>query len=153
MAGKKQVDTEPTGFVTTDDFNNFKTGIENSMGQILELMKAKPDAPQTEKQKIEKAEAKSAEPNDAYLEPVPPAWVTDAKEKIGEAVDHCELDYIGGRTRYTVVIKNEFSNAPKATLDYYKVDRRTVVVENGIESVRAFNTLVAKNLQKNPKVK
>jgi hypothetical protein len=119
----------------------------------LDLMSKKPDAPVSAKDAMEIAEAKTAEANDAYLEPVPPAWLADAKEKIGEAVDHCELDYVGGRTRYTVVIKNDFSNAPKDLLAYYKTDRRTIVVDNGIESVKAFNTLVARNLRNSPRVK
>ena len=131
--------------------------LADSVEKVLELFAKSQEATKTEPQKVVEAQAKSAEPNNAYLEPVPPEWIADLKAKLeaikmGEALDHCEVDYPkNGLPRYTIVIKNEFSNASSSHLQYYKVDRRTVPVEKGLESVKAWNTLVAQNLRLNPK--
>lgn len=131
--------------------------LAGSLEKVLELFAKSQEAPKTDKEKVVAAEAKTAEANNAYLEPVPPDWVADLKAKLeaikmGEALDHCEIDYPkNGLPRYTIVIKNEFSNASSSHLQYYKVDRRTIPVEKGFESVKQFNSLVAQNLRMNPK--
>lgn len=127
--------------------------LEDNILKVVELVSKAQETPaQAQVTKTAETEAKSAEPNNAYLEPVHPEWLADAKTKIGEKLDHCEVDYPkNGFPRYTVVIKSEFSNASKSHLDFYKIDRRTVAVINGFESVKTFNSLVAQNLKLNPK--
>ncbi len=127
--------------------------VNGNIMKVLDLVGKVNQTPSEAKKESEAVEEKkSAEPNNAYLEPVHPDWKKDAMEKIGEKLDHCEVDYPkNGFPRYTVVIKNEFSNASKSHLEYYKTDRRTIPVTNGFESVKAFNSLVAQNLRLSPK--
>lgn len=121
---------------------------EKMLLRVVEKISPAGEAPAPVKTEAEKA----SEPVGTYQEPVHPEWLADAKEKLGDKLDHCEVDYPkNGNPRYTVVIKKEFSNAPKSILEYYKVDRRTVPVINGLESVKSFNSLVAQNLRLNPK--
>ena len=144
---------EENEVVSREEFNSLKQEMNKSFGQIIDLIKAPPKTvEETKKVDAKKAIDKTAEPNDAYLEPVHPDWIADAKAKIGDAVDHCEVDYPkNGFPRYTIVIKKENSNASSSHLQYYKVDRRTVAVANGFETVKQFNLLVAQNLKLNPK--
>lgn len=139
--------------VKREEFDELKSQVTEGFAKIIGLMKEKPKTAE-EAKKIEAkiAEEKTAEPNNLYIEPVHPDWIADAKLKLGDQLERCEVDYPkNGHPRYTVVIKNEFSNASKSHLEYYKIDRRTTAVTNGIESVKAFNTLVAQNLRLNPK--
>ena len=139
--------------VSHEEFDGLKKEVSEGFSTIVNLIKEKPKTvEESKKVDAKKANDKTAEPNDAYLEPVHPDWIADAKAKIGEAVDHCEVDYPkNGFPRYTVVIKKENSNASSSHLQYYKVDRRTVAVANGFETVKQFNSLVAQNLKLNPK--
>lgn len=138
---------------TVEELEKKVEGMEGSLLKIVEMMtKANQTPKEKEVAKVVEAKNKTAEPNNEYLEPVHPEWLSDAKLKIGEALDHCEVDYPkNGNPRYTVVIKKEFSNASSSHLEYYKIDRRTVAVTNGLESVKTFNSLVAQNLRLNPK--
>jgi hypothetical protein len=139
--------------VSREEFDSLKKEMSNSFSQIINLIKEKPKT-EAESKKVEakKAVDKTAEANDAYLEPVHPDWIADAKLKIGESLERCEVDYPkNGTPRYTVVIKNDHSNASSSHLQFYKIDRRTVAVINGFETVKAFNSLVAQNLKLNPK--
>jgi len=139
--------------VSREEFDGLKQEMSKSFEQIISLIKEKPKTvEEVKKVEAKKVVDKTAEANDAYLEPVHPDWTADAKTKIGEALDHCEVDYPkNGNPRYTIVIKNEFSNASSSHLQYYKIDKRTVAVTNGFETVKAFNSLVAQNLRINPK--
>lgn len=139
--------------VSREEFDGLKSEMNKSFEQIISLIKEKPKTvEEVKKVEVKKAEEKTAEPNNVYLEPVHPEWLKDAQAKIGEALDHCEVDYPkNGNPRYTIVIKKEFSNASTSHMDFYKIDRRTVPVINGLESVKAFNSLVAQNLKINPK--
>ncbi len=139
--------------VSRAEFDGLKKEVSSGFEQIINLMKSKPKTAEEEKKvEAKKAVDKTAEPNNDYLEPVHPEWIADAKLKIGEQLDHCEVDYPkNGFPRYTIVIKKEFSNASKSHLDYYKIDRRTVAVSNGFETVKTFNSLVAQNLKLSPK--
>jgi len=136
--------------VSREEFDGLKSEMNKSFGQIIDLIKQKPE--EAKKVEAKKAVDKTAEANDAYLEPVHPDWLADAKLKIGESLERCEVDYPkNGTPRYTVVIKNDHSNASSSHLQFYKIDRRTVAVTNGFETVKAFNSLVAQNLKLNPK--
>lgn len=123
--------------------------IEKSILKVVDLVSK---ANQTPKEKDADVEKKSAEPNNAYLEPVHPEWLADAKAKIGESLDHCEVFYPkNGNPVYTIFIKKELSNASSSHMQFYKQDKRSIPVINGFESVKAWNTLVAQNLRLNPK--
>lgn len=86
---------------------------------------------------------------DTYA-PISPEWTDAVQEIIGEALDHCEMTYLkGGGTKFTIVIKNEFSNAPKDYLDMRKVDRRSKEIgSEGFAGVEAWAKLVASNLKR-----
>lgn len=140
-------------FVSKEEFDSLKKEVTGGFDNIIKLIKEKPKTPE-EAKKVEavKTENKSAESNNSYLEPVHPDWIKDAELKLGEKLDHCEVDYPkNGTPRYTVIIKTEFSNASKSHLEFYKIDKRTVAVTNGFETVKNFNSLVAQNLKLNPK--
>lgn len=142
-----------TEFVSKEEFDGLKNEMNKSFGQIIDLIKEKPKTvEETKKVEVKKAEDKTAEANDSYLEPVHPDWLADAKAKIGEALDHCEVIYPkNGNPLYTIFIKIEFSNASSSHLGFYKADKRSVAVTNGFETVKAWNTLVAQNLKLNAK--
>ena len=139
--------------VSRAEFDGLKNEMNKSFGQIIDLIKEKPKTvEEVKKVEAKKAVDKTAEANDAYLEPVHPDWLADAKAKIGEALDHCEVSYPkNGNPLYTIVIKNDFSNASSSQLQFYKTDKRTIAVTNGYETVKAYNSLVAQNLKLNPK--
>lgn len=84
------------------------------------------------------------------VNPVNPAWVEKAEEILGEKLDHCEVFYPKrGGSVFTLVIKNEFSNASIEYLSVAKVDRRSKEIGNeGIEGVEQWCKLVAANLNR-----
>ena len=73
-----------------------------------------------------------------------------AQEILGEALERCEVQYLRrGGTVFTVVIKNEHSNASVEYLERMKVDRRSREIGNeGIEGVEIWCKLVAQNLRR-----
>lgn len=84
------------------------------------------------------------------VQAVSPEWEEKAREIIGDAVDHCEIQYLRrGGTIFTVVIKPEFSNAPREYLDTMKADRRSKEIGNeGIEGVEQWCKLIKQNLSR-----
>lgn len=119
--------------------------LEDSLIEIVGLIKKKDEPAAAPK------EPAQGQPDRISQEVVHPDWIKDAQEKMGDKLDHCEIDYPkNGVPRYTVVIKNEFSNAGKDYLAFYKVDRRTVPVTNGLETIKLFNSLVQQNLRTVP---
>lgn len=80
--------------------------------------------------------------------PMNPEWEDLARDIIGEAVDHCEIQYLKkGGMIFTVVIKNDFSNAGVDYLERMHSDRRSKEVgAEGIEGVEAWCRLVKSNL-------
>lgn len=81
---------------------------------------------------------------------VNPAWVEKASEILGDALDHCEVFYPKhGGTIFTVVIKQDQSNAPVDYLTWYKADRRSKEIGNeGIDGVEQWCKLVRDNLKR-----
>lgn len=142
-------------YVSKEEFDGLKSEMNKSFAQIVDLIKKKPETvEEVKKAEVVKAQEKAVEPNNAYLEPVHPDWLADAKSKLGEALDHCEVMYPkNGNPLYTVVIKNEFSNDSSEHLNFYKTDKRTIPVTNGFESVKEWNSRIAQNLRLNPAVK
>jgi hypothetical protein len=142
---RPQPEPEPKGgYVTQEQLEKFGDGL---MGAIEALGKrmATPSTPAEVKQEV----AISAASTDSHM-PVPPKWEEKARELLGDALDHCELAMPArGGTHFTLVIKNEHSNAPKDYLERYKADRRTREIGNeGMGGVEEWCKLVALNLKK-----
>jgi hypothetical protein len=141
---EKKVTKPAAKYVTEEKFNQLTDVLKTLVDTVTEL-KNKPVANSPEAKEL--AEVKKAKQDEA---PINPSWEEDAREIIGEAVDHCEVFYPkGGGTIYTVVIKPEFSNAPKEYLERNKVDRRSREIgAEGFSGVQAWNKLVRQNLKR-----
>ena len=126
-------------YVTTETFDKFAEGVLSALERIAQPVAAAPAAAP-----IPEAVAK-AKP-DAYT--VNDEWDEEARKIIGDAVDHTEVKHErNGGVKFTVVIKNEMSNAPEAYLSYVKTDRRTKEVgAEGIGGVIEWCKLIKQNL-------
>lgn len=147
---KKKVAPEKSEqtYVTQDDFNKFSEGVMKALENIVN----NPVTSVVNTQEQIKQDALVSEAtSDEYMS-VPPEWNREAKNILGDALDHCELEIKEG-ARFTVVIKKEFSNAPEDYLDRYKVDRRTREIGNtGIAGVKEWCTLISQNLKRGKKL-
>lgn len=116
--------------------------LENSVQKILDILTSQQAAKPPTKQEIEVAKAVSDQA------PINPAWESETRNILGEALDHCEVFYPrNGGIQFTIVIKKEHSNAPKDYLLHFKVDRRTKDIGNeGLEGVISWAKLVSANL-------
>jgi hypothetical protein len=134
----------PQQFVTVEKFNELTDMMKTLVDTVTELKnKPIPNTPAAkEAEEVAKAKYDQA--------PINPAWEEKAREIIGEALDHCEIFYPkGGGQIFTVVIKPEFSNAPKEYLERCKVDRRSKEIGNeGIGGVELWCKLVKQNLKR-----
>lgn len=145
--GKEAAKTEKEGkFVTKEAFDTKINTLQDTMLQMMDMMKTKTDSP-LEKQVSEEKEVAKAIPNNVHI---PEDWEEKAKEILGEKLERCELFYPkSGGTQFTVVIKQEYSNAPKEYTERMKVDRRTKEIgQEGIGGVEAWCKLVRSNLNK-----
>lgn len=139
-----------TSFVKADEFNSFKEETTANMTTIIGMLKdqaAKPaEVVSSETVSEVEKEIKKADPNAI---PVNPEWDQAARDIIGaEVVDHCEMNHLkSGGILFTVVIRNDKSNAPKDYLERYKQDRRTKEIGNeGFGGVELWCKLIAQNL-------
>lgn len=130
-------------FVTLEAFN----ALQSSVGQLVELLQKKNATP--EEAKVDK-EVDKASSDDS---PMNPEWREKAKEIVGDAMERCELFYPkGGGAIFTVIIKNEHSNAPKEYLRVHKVDRRSKdIAHSGLEGVESWCRLIKQNLNRKQK--
>jgi len=140
----KKAVASPTQFVTVDQFNDV-VGILSKLSDKIDAIGTKTATP------VEAAQVKAVDKAAHDQAPMNPAWEDKAREIIGEAVDHCEVLYpVSGGTLFTVVIKPEFSNAPKEYLERMHADRRTKDVEkDGIGGVEVWSKLIKANLRRN----
>lgn len=146
-AKKEEVAAVPVGqFVTIEQFSSLTEVISKMNDSLSELKNKTTEIPKTvatkEQEEITKAKADQA--------PINPAWEELAQTIIGEALDHCEIFYPkSGGTIFTVVIKNEFSNAPKDYLERMKTDRRSKEIGGeGISGVESWCKLIKANLKR-----
>jgi hypothetical protein len=137
-------------YVSLEQFTQLM-GVVTSMNDSINALKNKtvelpPTQAVKEAQAIEKAKQDQA--------PINPAWEDMAREIIGEAMDHCEIFYPkSGGTIFTVVIKNEFSNAPKEYIERHKTDRRSREIGGeGISGVETWCKLIKQNLKRGREV-
>ena len=133
---------EKPQYATAEQFTELM-GVLKTLAEDVVKLKNAPGTPEAkESEEIRKAKFDQA--------PINPAWEEKAREIIGEAVDHCEVFYPkqGGQL-FTVVIKDEFSNAPKEYLERMKSDRRTREIGNeGISGVELWCKLIRQNLKR-----
>src|SRR3990167_6831149 len=147
---RDRVNNKGTEFVSKEEFGSRMSSLENSLLQVVDLIKEK-NQPQVitdlSKQAVQIKEVEEAK---AYQALINPTWEAHAKEVLGEKLDHCEVSYPkAGGLRFTIVIKNEFSNADKDYLERYKSDRRTREVGvSGFEGGKKWCLLVKQNLNK-----
>ena len=129
--------------VSREEFSKVTGILEIIIGR-LDAMAVKTATPAEAK---EASEISKAKPDNA---PIPESWEETAREIVGEALDHCELfQPRGGGTLFTIVIKPEFSNAPKDYLERMKFDRRTKELgSEGIAGVELFSKLVRAHLKR-----
>lgn len=135
-------------YATVAQFNS----LAESVGSLVELIKSgalatAPAAAISATETPVEREVRKAAPD---VNPVNPAWEEKAREIVGDALDHCEVLYPKqGGVIFTLVIKQEFSNAPTEYLERHKVDRRSREIGNeGIEGVEQWCKLVKSNLNR-----
>lgn len=152
MARPKKIEDsehEPgTVFVSKAEFDGLKEEMNKNFGQLIDLMKAKPE----EKAKAQVEEKKVAEAS-ADVADVNPRYDAKAKEVLGERIQRTYVTYPkGGGTLFTIVIDKKFSNSPKDYLERMKEDRRTVNIEReefrGEDGVEKWAKLVLQNLNR-----
>ena len=139
------------------------SSLDNSLVQILEIVKANAGAKVLAPGAAAAAPVKTAEEvkkdkeideASATYETVNPHWVAIAKKTIGSALDHCEVMFPkNGGTIFTVVIKPEYSNAPAEYIKTYGSDRRSREIgQEGIGGAELWCKLIAQNLKRNQPV-
>lgn len=135
-------------FVTKEAFDEKFSSLESSLSKMLDIM-SKPTAPsEVAKQAVETKKVDEAGSDTGDMNP---RYDAKVKEILGEKVERTFVKYPkGGGTLFTVVIKKEFSNAPKDYLERMKEDQRTVNIEReefrGEDGVEAWAKLIKQNL-------
>lgn len=83
-----------------------------------------------------------------------PEWEEVAQEILGKALDHTEVEHEkSGGIKFTVVIKNEYSNADKQYLEVNKVDRRSKEISHeGLSGVEEWCRQIKANLSRTQKI-
>ncbi len=156
----------PVEFVTVDRFNEF----ENRMADLFEKVLAqKPPLTLEQMATVNSGQGSaSAVAGNSYVPPAAPEtpaeaavrkasanqipmnpeWEERAREIIGDALAHCEIQYLrSGGVIFTVVIKDEFSNESADYIKYYGSDRRSKEIgAEGVEGVDNWCKLVKSNL-------
>lgn len=149
MATKKKatkaVKTPAKEFVTKEEFEELNGSVNRLVDMLEKQMNATALVTPVPLDPIQEKAIDNAGPNSAYT--TDSEWDQIAKDIIGEAVDHTELERKGGGIKFTVVIKPEFSNASKEYLERMKTDRRTREVGGeGSEGVTQYCKLIKANL-------
>lgn len=157
--GGRKMPAQPK-YVTEERFKQLEDGVDSILDRMDELLKKPPQQEVSVNGPVSPATA-AAPANETPIErivrkaganeiPMNPEWEELAREIIGDPLDHCEIAYVkNGGVLFTIVIKEEFSNAGRDYLERYKQDRRTKEVgSEGIEGVEAWCKLVKSNLAK-----
>lgn len=133
--------------VSRQEFNSLANSVSDLVSLIRSDRQAKTPAVDDKHEK----EVAKAGPN-AYTSN--PEWEELAREIIGEAVDHTEIEYVkGGGMKFTVVIKQTMSNASVSYLEVHKIDRRTKEIgSEGEAGVRVWCELIKNNLKRDKPV-
>ncbi len=139
--------------VSREEFDSLKKEVSGGFEQIVNLIKSQGKeikATPEEKAKAAVVEKKVDEAS-ADVGDMNPRYHTKVVEVLGEKVERTFLTYPkGGGTLFTIVIKKEFSNAPKDYMERMKEDRRTVNIERdefrGEDGVEKWAKLIQANL-------
>lgn len=146
-AAAEKPEKQEQAFVTKVEFEKLVDVLGGIMDKLDRIeTKASTPAPGSPEEK-EAKEVSKAKPD---MGPINPAWEEKAQEILGEALDHCEVFYpkAGGQI-FTVVIKNDHSNAGAEYLERTKVDRRSREIgSEGLAGVELWCKLVRQNLQR-----
>lgn len=155
LAAKKAGLAESTGdekelgkesqYVTQEQLNKVTDSLMNGMDAIMAKLN---QTPVSSEQKAQDTKVSNAGADEQMQ--VPPNFRRKAEEILGELMDHCEIVMPAkGGTIFTVVIKPEFSNAPKDYLERYKQDRRSKEIGGeGEAGVEEWCKLVKANLSR-----
>ena len=123
--------------------------LAGNVSALVELMtkQAEAKADVVAQDPIRAREIEKASPN-KYSENT--EWEELARDIIGEAVDHTEVQYVkGGGTLFTVVIKSDKSNATAEYLERHHTDRRSREIgSEGEAGVRVWCNLIRDNLKR-----
>lgn len=143
-----EVQEEVKDFVSKEEFDGLKSDMTKSFAQIIELIKQKPEEKAKQEVQDKKVDEASTDVSGQN-----PRYEAKVREILGDKVERTYLTYPkGGGTLFTIVIKNEYSNAPKDYLQMYKVDNRTVNLEReefrGEDGVERYAKLVLANLNR-----
>ncbi len=129
--------------VTKEEFDNLAKSVEGLGGilsDIVNKLNQPKDVAPTQGQQVEPT------PDSA---PVPPGWRKIVDETLGPDFGiNVVYPETGAGFQFKIIVPKEKSNAEQAYLELYKVDVRTKAISysEGIEGVRKYCELVAKNL-------
>ena len=149
MAPSKKVGEKKAEFATVEQFNGLESTMKSLVDVVTKLAERPMVAPApTTPEEIKKdKEITAAGP---IVTPVNTVFEAKAKEILGDQIERCEMLYQkNGGSVFTVVVKKEFSNAPKEYLMMYKEDRRSREIGNeGVDGVEQFCKLISQNLKR-----
>jgi hypothetical protein len=134
-----KVTKSPQQFVTIEQFQGM-TDVMNKLFEAVNELKTKPV------EQVKKEEQEVAKAGPARHMALEADWEDEVRSILGEKIDSCWMS--GNGQYFNVIIKLEFSNAPKDYLERYKVDMRTVAIQGGgLSAITNFCKLVAQNLK------
>lgn len=133
-------------FVDKTEFDSFKKEMQDSFKFLTQIIEKKVEAPQTPAEKA----VVEAGPTMTDFNPL---YDKRAKDILGDRIERTYMTFPkGGGSLFTIVIKKEFSNAPKDYLERYHEDRRTVNLEReefrGEDGADKWAKLILQNLNK-----
>lgn len=142
------MEEDTKGSVSREEFDGLKKEVTSGFETLIGLIKQKPEEKKKNEvldKKIDTASSDISDFNQRYD--------AKAREVLGERLERTYITYPkGGGTEFTIVIKKEFSNAPKDYLERMKEDRRTVSIEReeyrGEDGVEKWAKLVLQNLER-----
>lgn len=138
-----KIGTEESSYVTQEQLEKVTTTLMNGMEAIMSKLN---QVPVSTEQKVQDAKVANASADEKMQ--VPPNFRRKAEEILGDVMERCEIAMPAkGGTIFTVVIKPEFSNAPKDYMERYKEDRRSKEIGNeGEAGVEEWCKLIKANL-------
>jgi hypothetical protein len=140
--------------LTIKEVNEKVEKLSNNVSQLVELLSKKQEEANKEVSKSDNKKEDIRKEGIADWAEVHPVHDNTARDILGNLVDRTYMKYPkGGGALFTVVIKREFSNAPKDYLERMKEDHRTANLETerfrGEEGAKRWCLLIKQNLSKN----
>jgi hypothetical protein len=144
--------------LTIKEVNEKVEKLSDNVSQLVELLSKKQEEKTESSKQTETVQPESnkdiRKEGIADWAEVHPVHDNTARDILGNLVDRTYMKYPkGGGALFTVVIKREFSNAPKDYLERMKEDHRTANLETerfrGEEGAKRWCLLIKQNLSKN----